>query len=287
MMLFSIVTVTYNAEHEIEETIQSVINQSFRNFEYIIQDGCSKDKTISIATKYKIDFQNKGINFKIVQKKDTGIYNAMNNSVSHADGNYILFLNAGDRFCHKDVLLKVYNSIKSMDFDIVYGDTILSRNGMFKYEEARTKDSLAEGIPFGHQSVFTRKSLLYERQYDEHYKICADYEFYAYYIKNNAKCLKLDIPISVYQLGGMSSSGGLKYFYEEKLSIALKYNLMSKSDYLIKLEKAKINSRRLCLIEFIKKFVPQFIIKNRQKRILIKEGWIDNYESIANKHGFA
>ena len=90
--LFSIITITYNAQEVLRPTLASVSGQSFRNFEHIIIDGASRDDTVSIARNEGID----GI--KIFSEPDRGLYDAMNKGIARATGRYLIFLNAGDTF---------------------------------------------------------------------------------------------------------------------------------------------------------------------------------------------
>ena len=120
---FSIITVTYNAEAFIEGTVQSVINQKFNSFEYIIIDGDSTDNTKAILSDYK-----KQIDF-LISEKDQGLYHAMNKGIRSANGEFLLFLNAGDRFL-SDAVLNEIDSAISPETRIVSADFInVKKNG--------------------------------------------------------------------------------------------------------------------------------------------------------------
>ena len=92
---FSIITVTYNAGKVLEDTIQSVITQTYKNVEYILVDGGSTDNTLSIINQYRSMIQ------QVISEPDRGLYDAMNKGIKMATGDYICFLNAGDAF-HED-----------------------------------------------------------------------------------------------------------------------------------------------------------------------------------------
>jgi Glycosyltransferases involved in cell wall biogenesis len=94
---FSIITVTYNAEKVIEKTIQSIVGQTYKNYEYIIIDGASKDSTLAIIDKYRDNVN------KLISEPDKGLYDAMNKGIAAASGDYLCFLNAGDIF-HERIL---------------------------------------------------------------------------------------------------------------------------------------------------------------------------------------
>ena len=112
----SIVTVTFNAERTIKRCIQSVINQSFKNLEYIIIDGNSNDKTVEIINTYK-----KHLQF-FISEPDEGIYDAINKGIKAATGDVVGLLNADDFFTSENILNAVSEAFIRQNFDIVYGD---------------------------------------------------------------------------------------------------------------------------------------------------------------------
>lgn len=114
----SIITVAYNAESSIEDTIKSVINQSYDNIEYIIIDGASTDTTLEKCFKYENKI------FKIVSEKDKGIYDAMNKGVELATGDIIGILNADDFYANNDVLKDVANQFKNKGIEGLYSNLV-------------------------------------------------------------------------------------------------------------------------------------------------------------------
>ena len=107
---FSIITVTYNAGKVLEDTIQSVVFQTYRNMEYIIVDGGSKDNTLEVAEKYRNHIS------QLISEPDKGLYDAMNKGIRLATGNYICFLNAGDELHENETLQKIV--IPSSDTEV-------------------------------------------------------------------------------------------------------------------------------------------------------------------------
>ena len=101
---FSVITVTYNAEKVLEDTIQSVISQTYHHVEYIIIDGASKDGTMAIVNRYRDRIS------QVVSEPDKGLYDAMNKGIALATGDYLCFLNAGDSFHEDDTLQKIVHS---------------------------------------------------------------------------------------------------------------------------------------------------------------------------------
>src|SRR5690554_4083025 len=115
-MKFSIITVCKNSEATIENTILSVISQSYCDFEYIIVDGVSTDKTLDIVNKYR------GSIAKIISEPDSGLYDAMNKGINAASGDYLFFLNSDDKFIDDNVLEKTYIKAKNNKAELLYGD---------------------------------------------------------------------------------------------------------------------------------------------------------------------
>ena len=119
---FSIITVTYNAEKVLEDTIQSVISQTYHHVEYIIVDGASKDGTLAIIDRYRERIHT------VVSEPDKGLYDAMNKGITLASGDYLCFLNAGDCFHEDDTLQQMVHSINGNELpDVLYGETDLEK----------------------------------------------------------------------------------------------------------------------------------------------------------------
>lgn len=197
-MLFSVVTVTYNAAALLRKTIDSVMNQTSTDFEYVIIDGGSSDGTVELIEKYaaRLGYWS--------SEKDTGIYNAMNKAIRQCRGEWVIFMNAGDTFTDAHVLAKVAAHCGD-DVDLVYGDRHrVDSTGSRRYEKAGDlKDAYLREVVF-HQSLFTRTSLLNVRHYDESYKLAADYEFMLYALRSNKKFHYIELSISDFLEGGAS-----------------------------------------------------------------------------------
>jgi glycosyltransferase len=115
-MKVSIITVTYNSAETVEDTIKSVVNQDYKDIEYIIIDGLSKDKTLEIVYQYKERIA------KVISEKDLGIYDAIGKGIKNATGDIIVALNSDDMYASNDVISKVVELFKSSHADAVYGD---------------------------------------------------------------------------------------------------------------------------------------------------------------------
>lgn len=233
MSTFSIVTVCYNAEKEIIKTIDSVLNQSLTDYEYLIVDGKSEDRTVELVNSYKDKFSLKNVNYRIISEKDSGIYDAMNKSIEICNGDFILYLNAGDWFANDSILLNVKSKIKA-GIDIIYGDVIcVGNNNENKTILAGKTDEMIWHMPFCHQCVFTSKRILKELMFETKYKICADYDLFLRCYKKYGKNVfeKLNIPVSYYLDGGFSTSDSGITSGFEMLNIRKEHNCISKSEY--------------------------------------------------------
>ncbi|MBO0947780.1 glycosyltransferase family 2 protein [Fibrella forsythiae] len=201
---FSIVTIVYNEQSYIERTLQSVVNQSYANFEYLVIDGYSTDDTVLIINKYI-----KNIKF-FVSEPDSGLYDAMNKGIIHSTGDYIIFMNGGDRFATNDVLDLLSKELSKDDrvIDFVYGDSyVCYENSEIEfYKKARNAKYLWYGMFANHQAMFYRLSLVKSNNllFDLNYKISADYKFTVDFLKFCSTKLYINRPFCVFRLGGAS-----------------------------------------------------------------------------------
>ena len=177
----TIVTICYNAEQMIEDTLKSVLSQTFADYEYVFIDGNSKDNTVGRIESYRAAFEAKGVAYRVNSEPDKGIYDAMNKGVAKAQGQWILMLNAGDRFVDNDVLRDLFTD-RQYEADILYGDTvnsdIIQNTTYYKIAPAQPLEGLLQGIPFCHQSVFVRGETLKKYGFDTSFRICADYDMF-------------------------------------------------------------------------------------------------------------
>ena len=203
---FTIITVCYNAENDIRNTISSVLSQSFQDYEYIIKDGQSTDKTMEYIQE---STENKDC-VKVIQGKDRGIYDAMNIAVQEATGEYILFLNAGDSFANEEVLFKVDRFIEDREADIYYGDILESDGKNTHLRTYSAKNSklwyYSLGACLCHQTMFCKKELFERRLFDLDYMVCADREWQMWHIKKGAIAKPLKFPIARVLTEGFSKN---------------------------------------------------------------------------------
>lgn len=170
-MKLTIITVNYNDAHGLKRTLQSVKEQTSRDLEYLVIDGGSQD-----GSKDLLDEYNEIITYS-VSEKDTGVFNAMNKGIQKANGEYCLFLNAGDYLVSEDVIEKILPMLDGTDF--ISGDTIcVSPNGkkvLWKSPRVLSVYVITR-YSLSHQSTFIRTELLKKRPYREDLRIASDWE---------------------------------------------------------------------------------------------------------------
>ena len=205
-MKLSIITITYNAEQYLERTIQSILNQSNQNFEYLIIDGKSKDGTLQIAEKYK-----NRVN-QLICEPDKGLYDAMNKGLKNASGDFVWFMNAGDEINDSQAVEKIYKAI-SNKIDILYGDTYFVDNaGNIQGLRSEItphrlpKDLKWQDMKLGmlvcHQAFIARKSIapLYMEN-----NLSADVDWEIACLKKATEVKYLDFVVAKYLIGGISN----------------------------------------------------------------------------------
>jgi len=202
MPKLSIITINLNNATGLQRTMESVFQQTFTDFEYIIMDGGSTDGSRELMEK------NAGKLSYWVSEKDRGIYNAMNNGIAHAKGEYVLFINSGDYLINADILQEVVSELDGTG--IIYGNVFL----VIKPEKSWTghypgtlsfhhfvDSSLPHPASFIQRGLFDKVGF-----YDEKMKIIADWKFFLDAIcRFNVSYKHIDKTISVYDHNGLSS----------------------------------------------------------------------------------
>lgn len=186
--LISVVTVSCNAVTTIEQTILSVISQTYPNIEYIIIDGGSTDGTVDVIKKYadKIAYW--------VSEPDKGIYDAMNKGIAIATGEWINFMNSGDWFVNYHVISDIHFT---PNYDIIYGDRYCLLDKRKFLQKPTLLENFKDDFPIFHQSTFTRTELLKKTPFDLEYKICADYNSFYNFWKRKYRFEYIEMAISI------------------------------------------------------------------------------------------
>jgi len=245
----SIITINYNDKEGLKKTIESVINQTFQDFEFLVIDGNSSDGGKDVLEQYKshIDYG--------VSEPDTGVYNAMNKGIRAATGDFVLFLNSGDLLYKNDILGRVNAAINN-DYGIFYGDVIVQKPSSRrhkKYPKVLSFSFFYTGA-LCHQACFIKRSLFDEYfYYNEDYKIYSDGEFFIYTIcGKNVPYKHLDMIISVYDFTGISSNPKYAMIHDmERMEAINKHFPLFAEDYK---RLSKLNSKRTRQIFYIEKF---------------------------------
>lgn len=191
-MKITVITISYNAFQDIENTILSVINQTYSDIEYIIIDGGSTDGTIDIIKKYetKISYW--------ISEPDNGIYDAMNKGIQKATGFWINFMNAGDSFYNNKTIERFINTHPSYA-DIVYGDTMIKLSAGDFLDKPKPIEEITKGMVFGHQATFIKAELHKKMLFDITYKSSGDYNFFYHAYKLGYKFAYIPIIIANYE----------------------------------------------------------------------------------------
>ncbi|WP_270795484.1 glycosyltransferase family 2 protein [Aeromonas sp. QDB11] len=207
-MKVSIITVCYNSEKTIEDTIRSVAGQTYKDIEYIIVDGGSTDQTNEIVKKYS------DIVSVHISEKDSGLYDAMNKGIKLATGDVIGILNSDDFFVSDNSLAELMDGFSSPDIDAVYSDLVYvesanTNNVTRLYSSKIFKKSLIKfGMMLPHPTFYAKKHI-YDNYglYKLNYRVAADFEFIARCVMNNITLHRVPSITVKMREGGISSSG--------------------------------------------------------------------------------
>lgn len=196
-MTYSIITINYNNYEGLKRTIESVINQTYGEFEFIIIDGGSTDGSTNLLKDYRdrIDFS--------VSEKDNGIYHAMNKGILQSNGEYVIFLNSGDAFYNDNVLS---DTVKYLTTDIVHGKLYDRSRSCFPYLISKTPTMrYFYESSLQHPSCFFRRSLFDNMLYDEHFRIVSDWKFFIQQIIfNNCSFSFMPVIVTSFEGEGVS-----------------------------------------------------------------------------------
>lgn len=203
-MKFTIVTVVFNDAMHIEETIMSVLNQTYKNFQYLIIDGASTDGTLEIIK----TIEKNDPRVDLISEFDFGIYDAMNKGIVRSQGDFINFMNSGDIFAHNHVLKNAANILLMNPLvSILYGHVSIVSGSKIRCIKSSPKYKIRNFLPFCHQSVFARKDVLMENLFSLEYKYASDYNQFVLISKNkDILWLQADDIYSVVSEGGKADN---------------------------------------------------------------------------------
>lgn len=202
---FSIITITYNAASVIEPTLQSVLAQTYRNYEYLLIDGGSKDDTVAKAKASGITFAH------IISEPDKGLYDAMNKGIGLATGDYLCFLNAGDSFFAPDTLQTIAtaaNKEKTLP-DVLYGETAevdkarnFVRMRRLKAPKELNWRSFKDGMMVCHQAFYAKREIA--PMYDLKYRFSSDVDWCIKVMKRSSRLVNVNATVINYLQDGLS-----------------------------------------------------------------------------------
>lgn len=214
-MKISIITATFQSANTVKDTLESVLGQTYSNFEHIIVDGDSKDNTMDIVKTYEEKYRGR---LKYISEKDTGIYDAMNKGIRMATGDIIGILNSDDKYAHQDVLQEIINCFEKTHCDGTYGNLIfMDAETMTKPQRIwrSKKGKMEQGWIPAHPTLYLKKEV-YDKigQFNLAYRIVADYDFMVRMLKDETIRLSyIDDDLVYMRVGGVSTDG-IKGYYK-------------------------------------------------------------------------
>ena len=191
-MIVTIITVCRNHAKELERTIRSVESQTWQEKEYLVIDGASTDDSLDVIKAHEASIT------RWVSEPDQGIYDAMNKGVKMAQGEWVIFMNAGDTFAGDDTLQRVFGN--PLDADVIYGDVI--KGELVKKAEAPRN---AHRMFYCHQSAFVRTSCLREFPFDIRHRMSADFKQVKQLFLSGKRFRQLDFPVANFDTQGVSN----------------------------------------------------------------------------------
>ena len=229
MYKFSIITVVYNGVDVLQKTVDSIQNQTYKNFENIIVDGSSKDGTLEYIKSLAFD------NLNYISERDNGIYDAMNKGINLSNGEYLLFLNAGDNFASNDILKNIVRKIKDLKSKpkIIYGGAnVYTEDGRFLVKLnslVLNKKNLNRYATrtVCHQSIFVHNKSM--KIYSDKYRLKGELNWYYDLIGIVAQneILQTDEAICDYYLGGTGDENFIENYFERINVVKVHNNLIT------------------------------------------------------------
>lgn len=248
MLKLSIITINRNNAAGLRKTIESVVSQTYTDFEYIIIDGASTDDSVNIIKEYAeatlLCGEGLGERLYWVSEPDKGIYNAMNKGIKVAKGEYCLFLNSGDCLVDDFIIKKVFDLKLQSDIICGYVSGFENKKKIDFYPPESYTFRHFYGFNIPHQAEFIKRILLVDFSgYNEDLKILSDYEFNIKALLKNVIFKNIDMQIAIVDLNGISSNGNNiqllndegKYVFEKNIPKALM------NDYYFYLDKNTYN----------------------------------------------
>lgn len=222
MNLFTVITVTYNAEDTLERTLKSVQEQTYTNIEHIVVDGNSTDGTVEIIKKQASK------STRWISEKDKGIYDAMNKATAMSHGEYICYLNAGDTFYERNTVEQLIATARQYEHpDILYGETVIVNNEGTVLHNRRLKaperlhwKSFKKGMLVCHQAFIIKRSLF--EPYDLSYRYSSDVDWCIRLMKESKSIVNTHLVMIKYLNQGVTTANR-KASLKERFQIMVKH----------------------------------------------------------------
>lgn len=229
--LVSIITVCYNSSLTIENTIKSVLDQTYNNIEYIIVDGNSTDSTLDIVKSYQKRFDQAGKKYIWISEKDNGIYDAMNKGIRMSNGELIGIINSDDNY-ELEAVASIVEAFENDDsYDVYHGLVKYFNSNKLHMIRGCSSDNLKKHM-IEHPACFVKKSTYEEiGVFDCKYKYVADYDFLSKLKVNNRKFILIDKVIASFYDGGAGSCSQARF---EALEVRRKYRFINQFKYTLK-----------------------------------------------------
>ncbi len=247
-MKITVVTVSYNAEDCIERTIRSVLSQSWKDLEYIVIDGGSKDRTPEIIAGYA------GRLAYWCSERDGGIYFGMNKGIDATSGDYTLFLNADDTFVSDDTVEKIALFLDARDADVAYGDFYYEYDYGRYLRHPKPIEKMACSMAVCHQATLVRTELLKRRPFDTKYRLSADFDMLSDLYLQGKKFVYMPFPVA-----NMVMGSGMTHENEEKSVAEFQAIMASHGQPLSAGQKGLLGRKKF--IEWLKKVLPDKLRK--------------------------
>jgi putative colanic acid biosynthesis glycosyltransferase len=217
---FTVITIVLNDLPGLRETTNSVKAQAFSDFEWLIVDGGSKDGTVEYLK--QLDHPN----CRWASEQDKGLFDAMNKGLARATGQYVIFMNSGDRFADGEVLNRVDASLRQDGQypDLIFGDAYEeTAGGDLLLKPARPARAINRGMFTHHQAMFYARNAVGDMRYDCKFRMAADYHFTSRLLASGARSLYVGFPICIFERAGFS---------EQNAAIGRRENLAVQKDVL-------------------------------------------------------
>jgi glycosyltransferase involved in cell wall biosynthesis len=225
-MFVSIITISYNAASLIERTLQSVLQQTTVDYEYVLIDGNSTDKTLDIIGTYESAFRQKGVSFHCISELDKGIYDAMNKGLEQAKADYVWFVNGGDVIASPTVLETIQKQLPESNMpDFIYGETLIVNeqgvimgNRRLQAPDQLDWKSFKMGMLVCHQSMLVKRTIA--PKFNLRYSYSADFDWTIRCLRAAKSVHNTKIVVSHFLDGGVSKK-------KMKASLKERFHIMS------------------------------------------------------------